>query len=116
MPLYDFRCDDCGHAAEVYHAQLQAEPLPWPCPSCVGAKSWVLACPVIRRDSCDYYDEGLGKRITSMTQRRDIMKAGGLFEIGSTTTHGARGTSFSFPGQVASSVEPSGYFARRSTP
>ena len=113
MPLYEFECVDCGTRAEVYQPMLHVEPLPFPCSACVSAMTWVPSCPTIRPDTLGYYDEGLGKFLDSRSTRSRIMRDQGLEEVGTSERHGARGTIFSFPGEAASSVAPSGAYARR---
>lgn len=116
MPMYEFECPDCGERAETYTSMLHVEPLPWPCLACVGAMTWVPSCPTIRPDTLGYYDEGLGKFLDSRTQRSRIMREQGVEEVGTSERHGARGIMVSFPGEAASSVAPSGAYARKGRP
>lgn len=118
MPIYEYACPECHRVDERFVPHRKSANMRIVCPTsgCNGVQQRIMSLPVIRPDSMPpYYDHGLGEKITSRSHRRDVMRAKGLVEAdkGNTTPHGTRGTVFSFPGQPAMSVAPSGFFAPR---
>lgn len=109
MPLYDLGCPACDWTTEKLLRLSDELPL---CPECGHRTARMLslpARPIV--DAPPYYDVGLDTVISSRAQRKRLMKAHGLVEVGSTRLHGAKGTIFSQPGRATVSVPPSGGYA-----
>ena len=110
MPIYQYTCPECG----LYEAMKPVETrLTALCPQCHEPGVLQISLPS-RLAPLDYHDDGLGAHVTSRDQRRRLMKAAGVEEVGSTTREGATGTLWSLPGQVATSARPSGAYAKGS--
>lgn len=111
MPLYNFRCPRCGDEWE----QLARFEQIVHCDGCSVPAQRLISAPTVISDNLDaksYYDDGLGARIESRSQRKRLMHEKGVEEVGpSSNKHGTKGTVFSFSGQTTSSVPPSGAFA-----
>lgn len=112
MPLYDVRCPSCAVTWETL-GRVDAVIV---CPTCGRHAARLISAPVVIADNLDaraYYDDGLGAKITSRSQRRRLMRQKGVEEVGGTRRHGARGTIFSFPNQATTSVPASGSYTRK---
>ena len=113
MPTYDYRCTRCGDEWEQMARISQIVH----CDGCQVPAQRLISAPAVQPDNYDaksYYDDGLGARIESRSQRKRLMRAKGLEELGgSANKHGATGTVFSFPGRTTSSVPASGQYVRK---
>jgi hypothetical protein len=110
--MYDFRCSRCLLTWETL-ARPDAIVV---CDNCGQPAQRLISAPAVIADNLDarsYYDDGLGARITSRSQRKRLMREKGVEEVGGSTRHGARGTIFSFKGRATTSVPASGAFARK---
>jgi putative FmdB family regulatory protein len=112
MPLFDFECPKCG-AIEEHVVRFDVTGRP--CDACGSPTRRLMGLPVVFADSLDpYYDHGLGTTVTSRTQKRNIMAEKSLAPSDKKLSpHGTKGTIFSFAGQAATSVAPSGFYAKR---
>ena len=68
MPLYEFRCESCGHTMETILAF--SDPLPTTCESCGGALKKLLSAPAVQFKGSGFYatdnrSKGAQKSITS---------------------------------------------------
>ena len=113
MPIYEYACGTCQEQFETLRAIASRHAVD--CPLCGDPATMRISVPV-RFAEPDYYDDGLGARITSRQQRRGLMRAAGVEETGTTHTSGARGTIVSLPGRVATSAVPSGAYATKGGP
>lgn len=59
MPLYEFRCDSCGHEMETIVAF--SDPLPTTCEECGGALKKLLAAPAVQFKGSGFYLTDYGK-------------------------------------------------------
>lgn len=59
MPLYEFRCESCGHEMETIVAF--SEPLPTTCESCGGTLKKLLAAPAVQFKGSGFYLTDYGK-------------------------------------------------------
>jgi putative FmdB family regulatory protein len=114
MPMYDYRCAYCGDSWEQL-ARIEQTVYCDRCPETRAER--LISAPAVIQDNLDarsYYDDGLGARITSRSQRKALMRAKGVEEVGrGANTHGSKGTVFSFKGQATSSVPASGAYAAK---
>ena len=53
MPLYEFRCESCGHEMETIVAF--SDPLPTTCETCGGALKKLLAAPAVQFKGSGFY-------------------------------------------------------------
>ena len=53
MPLYEFRCESCGHTTETILAF--SDPLPTTCESCGGALKKLLSAPAVQFKGSGFY-------------------------------------------------------------
>ena len=113
MPMYDFHCPHCGDEWE----QLARIEQVIHCDGCQASAQRLISAAVVHPDNYDtksYYDDGLGVRIESRSQRKRIMRDRGLEELGaSANKHGTHGTAYSFPGRTASSAPVTGHYERK---
>lgn len=86
MPLYQIRCDGCGHERELFRSLDQFdEPLPF---HCFHEMRRVLTAPRVISDIEPYQavasDIATGKppHITSRSQHREFLKRNGYVELG----------------------------------
>ena len=114
MPMYDVRCPRCGDEWE----QLARIEQVVECDGCHVPAQRLISTPHTIADNLDaksYYDDGLGVRIESRSQRKRLMRERGLEELGpSRNKHGTTGVVYSFRGRMASSVPASGVYRRKS--
>ena len=59
MPLYEFRCESCGHEMETIVAF--SDPLPTTCETCGGALKKLLAAPAVQFKGSGFYLTDYGK-------------------------------------------------------
>lgn len=59
MPLYEFRCESCGHEMETILAF--SDPLPTTCEECGGALKKLLAAPAVQFKGSGFYLTDYGK-------------------------------------------------------
>ena len=78
MPLYDMRCPLCTTTWEVL-ARFNEEIR---CPMCGCLANRLVSAPAFRDEISPYYDNGLGMKIESRDQRKRVLKAKGLEEVG----------------------------------
>lgn len=111
--MYDFSCPLCGDTWE----QLARIEQVVHCDGCEVPAQRLISTPSVHPDNYDaksYYDDGLGVRIESRSQRKRMMRDRGLEELGpSANKHGTHGTAYSFPGRTASSVPITGTYERK---
>lgn len=78
MPVYDYRCNDCGLEWEEYH-EIKDRDNEW----CVcGEKAKRLMKFNTRPVVHEYYSENLKARITGPKQKKQIMEERGVHEVG----------------------------------
>lgn len=59
MPLYEFRCESCGHEMETIVAF--SDPLPTTCDACGGTLKKLLAAPAVQFKGSGFYLTDYGK-------------------------------------------------------
>ena len=59
MPLYEFRCESCGHEVEIIMAF--SDPLPTTCETCGGALKKLLAAPAVQFKGSGFYLTDYGR-------------------------------------------------------
>ncbi len=59
MPLYEFRCESCGHEMETIVAF--SDPLPTTCETCGGTLKKLLAAPAVQFKGSGFYLTDYGK-------------------------------------------------------
>ncbi len=59
MPLYEFRCESCGHELETIVAF--SDPLPTTCETCGGALKKLLAAPAVQFKGSGFYLTDYGR-------------------------------------------------------
>lgn len=82
MPLYEYRCPECGGGAR---SQTRGDTLPSPCPHCASPgplkRRWSLG---FQMPMHEHFNSSVGKPISSMRQYTDELKR--KSEIASITT------------------------------
>ncbi len=68
MPLYEFRCESCGHEMETIVAF--SDPLPTTCESCGGTLKKLLAAPAVQFKGSGFYLTDYGKSGSSASKDR----------------------------------------------
>ena len=68
MPLYEFRCESCGHEMETIVAF--SDPLPTTCESCGGTLKKLLAAPAVQFKGSGFYLTDYGKSGSSGSKDR----------------------------------------------
>ncbi len=59
MPLYEFRCESCGHEIETILAF--SDPLPTTCDACGGTLKKLLAAPAVQFKGSGFYLTDYGR-------------------------------------------------------
>lgn len=59
MPLYEFRCESCGHEVEMIVAF--SDPLPAACEACGGALKKLLSAPAVQFKGSGFYLTDYGR-------------------------------------------------------
>jgi putative FmdB family regulatory protein len=59
MPLYEFRCESCGHEVETIMAF--SDPLPTVCEACGGALKKLLSAPAVQFKGSGFYLTDYGR-------------------------------------------------------
>lgn len=59
MPLYEFRCESCGHTMETILAF--SDPLPTACETCGGAVKKLLSAPAVQFKGSGFYLTDYGR-------------------------------------------------------
>lgn len=59
MPLYEFRCESCGHETEMI--LLFSDPLPTICESCGGPLKKLLSAPAVQFKGSGFYLTDYGR-------------------------------------------------------
>lgn len=59
MPLYEFRCESCGHEVEIIMAF--SDPLPATCEACGGALKKLLSAPAVQFKGSGFYLTDYGR-------------------------------------------------------
>jgi len=59
MPLYEFRCESCGHETEMIMAF--SDPLPTTCEACGGALKKLLSAPAVQFKGSGFYLTDYGR-------------------------------------------------------
>ncbi len=67
MPLYEFRCESCGHEMETLVAF--SEPLPTTCETCGGALKKLLAAPAVQFKGSGFYLTDYGRSGSSSPKK-----------------------------------------------
>ena len=78
MPLYEFRCESCGHETETI--LLFSDPLPTTCEACGGTLKKLLSAPAVQFKGTGFYltDYGrAGSDASSGGKRKDDGGSGG---------------------------------------
>lgn len=82
MPIYDYKCQECGRVHEHYAKIDQAV---MPCDECAGiAKRMITARYSVIPDLQPYWDPHIGKEpvyITSKKHREQVMRREGVAEL-----------------------------------
>lgn len=69
MPLYEFRCESCGHTMETILAF--SDPLPTSCESCGGALKKLLSAPAVQFKGSGFYLTDYGRSGAAGAKGRD---------------------------------------------
>lgn len=75
MPLYEFRCESCGHELETLVAF--SEPLPTTCEKCGGVLKKLLAAPAVQFKGSGFYLTDYGRSGSSSAKKESGGDAGG---------------------------------------
>ena len=59
MPLYEFRCESCGHETETI--LLFSDPLPTTCEACGGTLKKLLSAPAVQFKGTGFYLTDYGR-------------------------------------------------------
>lgn len=59
MPLYEFRCESCGHEVETLMAF--SDPVPTTCEACGGALKKLLSAPAVQFKGSGFYLTDYGR-------------------------------------------------------
>ena len=59
MPLYEFRCESCGHEVEIIMAF--SDPLPTACEACGGSLKKLLSAPAVQFKGPGFYLTDYGR-------------------------------------------------------
>jgi putative FmdB family regulatory protein len=86
MPIYDYRCKDCGHTEKDYYVRPGvAAPERITCSMCGEGASKQMPSPAktpgLWGDSAGYFDRGLGTFVQSEQHRQSVMKEKGLRQV-----------------------------------
>lgn len=80
MPLYDYRCEDCGTVEEDFR-RVDDRHDPGKC-RCGGVTCYHFAPPNVLSDIDGYQSMADGSWISSRSQHRDHLKRHGCIEVG----------------------------------
>ena len=75
MPLYEFRCESCGHEVEIIMAF--SDPLPATCEACGGALKKLLSAPAVQFKGSGFYLTDYGRSGSGAGQGKRDSEAGG---------------------------------------
>ena len=79
MPLYEYRCNDCGGLTEAFRSIAERDNCP-PCEHCGGDTFKIISAQRVHSDFAPYYDDNLETHITSKQHRKKVMKEQGVTE------------------------------------
>ena len=74
MPLYEFRCESCGHEVEIIMAF--SDPLPATCEACGGALKKLLSAPAVQFKGSGFYLTDYGRSGSSADTSKRAADAG----------------------------------------
>ncbi|MFN7990073.1 MAG: FmdB family zinc ribbon protein [Thermoanaerobaculia bacterium] len=74
MPLYEFRCESCGHEVEIIMAF--SDPLPATCEACGGALKKLLSAPAVQFKGSGFYLTDYGRSGSSADSGKRAADAG----------------------------------------
>lgn len=74
MPLYEFRCESCGHVMETI--LLFSDPLPTTCEACGGALKKLLSAPAVQFKGSGFYLTDYGRSGSSAESGKKAGDAG----------------------------------------
>jgi putative FmdB family regulatory protein len=74
MPLYEFRCESCGHEVEIIMAF--SDPLPTTCEACGGALKKLLSAPAVQFKGSGFYLTDYGRSGSSADSGKRAADAG----------------------------------------
>lgn len=75
MPLYEFRCESCGHETEMI--MLFSDPLPTICETCGGPLKKLLSAPAVQFKGSGFYLTDYGRSGNAGTKDREAASAAG---------------------------------------
>ena len=105
MPLYEFRCESCGHVTETI--QLFSDPLPTTCQTCGGSLKKLLSAPAVQFKGSGFYLTDYGRSGSAADSGKRAADAGESKPSGDSKVSG-EGTSSGdakAPGESKSSGE-----------
>lgn len=76
MPLYDFRCTQCGEDFELVQS-IHETTSTTRCPACQSLARKVMSFPAIRRSMGDHFNAALGRPVANERDYRDGLKEAG---------------------------------------
>jgi putative FmdB family regulatory protein len=74
MPLYEFRCESCGHETETI--LLFSDPLPTICETCGGPLKKLLSAPAVQFKGSGFYLTDYGKSGSAADSGKKAADAG----------------------------------------
>jgi len=79
MPIYNYYCPECKKEWEAFHTVNERHN-----EKCCNKNPDIIITSFSKNQvqCCDYYDHGLGERVTSPGHRKRLMKERGLVEVG----------------------------------
>ena len=91
MPLYEFRCESCGHETETI--MLFSDPLPTICESCGGPLKKLLSAPAVQFKGSGFYLTDYGRSGSSADSGKRAADAGESKASGDSKPAGDAGAS-----------------------
>lgn len=79
MPIYRIKCDQCGHAQDVFRTVAQYDDLP---EHCGAGMHRVITAPYVMGDIQPYKSMVTGEMIGGRAQHREHLKEHCLIELG----------------------------------
>jgi putative FmdB family regulatory protein len=104
MPLYEYRCDACGHVTEII--QRLGKAAPPPCPNCGGATHKMVSAPAIQFKGTGWYVTdyaGEGRKRAAAAEASGISSSS---SSSSTSSSGSSSGSSSSPGPASTDSKP----------
>lgn len=81
MPIYTYKCDFCEAITEIYQ-RIRETNHSVKCGNCLEWTSHKLISNTAKPSIKDYFDFGLGEKVTGERHRRRLMKEKDLIETG----------------------------------